>query len=195
MTADGGLPLEVRLLIVKLLADHLAGTRANDLVPEANAQWRPKARIPVVIGGQLAGWVSVTDPQPRAEVTDEKKLLAWARKYYPGEVEEEVVTTWTIRDSFVNAVKAEVLKFGGYVVKESDSLAGTPGDVVPVPGVEVKTGTPVVRTDPEAGAIAVVAAAMAAGEIDAGTVQRLALPPPEAGAGDDCGGGTPAPPA
>ena len=92
--------LAQRLALAKFLTDLLKKLRADELLPRATAEMPSGTRLPVMFGGQHAGWASMPQPSKKAAyVHDEKALLAWAEKNYPAKVEN--VTTVNVDDDLI----------------------------------------------------------------------------------------------
>jgi hypothetical protein len=155
------------LLIAKWLTERIVAARKDDLEPQAVTALPVGSRIPVELGGTVAGVVSRPRPTAGATIRNPAKFLAWVEEHRPGEVE----TVRQVRQSFADAVKRSVKERGGW-------LDPATGEVIHVPGVEQTEGNPVVRVELASGAEEAIAAAWRAGDIDVGAV--LALP-----AGDD----------
>lgn len=152
----------IQLGIIKYLTDHLSAARKNDLGPAVIATLAPGARVPIKIGDELIGWLSIPQPRKTAEVTSEAKFQAWVEEKHPS----EIVTDPRVRPSFAELVLKSVRERGGYLDK------GT-GELADVPGVERGTGEPYPKVDLEDGAGLVIAAAWRDGSINIG--QMLAL--------------------
>lgn len=152
----------IQLGIIKYLTDHLSAARKNDLGPAVIATLAPGARVPIKIGDQLIGWLSIPQPSRKAEVTSEAKFRAWVEEKHP----TEIVTDPRVRPSFADLVLKSVRERGGYLDKAT-------GELTDVPGVERSTGDPYPKVDLEDGAGDVIAAAWRDGAINIG--QMLAL--------------------
>jgi hypothetical protein len=100
MTAPMSLP--ERLAVHKWLSERLSALRSEELLPEASAKLTIGERAPVKFGGELVAWVSVPKPSVSARVSDERKLLAWAREHAPGHV-------GTVREVIVSDALADYL--------------------------------------------------------------------------------------
>lgn len=178
-----------RLALVKFFTESLAALRAGDLLPQAAAEMPSGARLPVMFGGKLAGWVTMPKPsQKAAYVSDPAKLLAWAQKQYPGHVSdaETVIVTPRVleilREQLPGAIASEpevdkqwvsditdaLKKRGFYVTAAGEKLTEVPGITLPDPAPPVPT---VSLADDAA---EVIGAAWLAGEIPAS--EFLALP-------------------
>lgn len=154
------------LAVVSYLSGTLAAARKNELGPEAAAAIPVGSRLPVMLAGRNAGFVSVPKPAARPVVADEPRFRAWVKANRP----DEIVITEQVRDSFTSAVLASVKARGGLLDKEA-------GEVIPVPGVEIKQSDPSPRVELEDDAAELIGAAWRSGELDLGTL--LALPPAE----------------
>jgi hypothetical protein len=183
------LSTQQRLALVKFFTDGLAALRKDDLLPRADAEMPSGARLPVMFGGKLAGWVTMPQPSKRAAfVSDEKKLLAWAEKQYPEKVAtaERALTTpevlAVLREHLPGGIVSErqvdaqwlsditgALKDRGhYVTAKGEKLTAVPGITAPEPD------PPTPRVNLEDGAAQVIGTAWLAGEIPA--AEFLALP-------------------
>ena len=184
------LNLPQRLALVKFLTDALASLRKKELLPQSEAEMPPGARIPVMFGGKLAAWATMPQPSKKAAyVKDERALLAWAQKQYPGKVEP---TAEVLVDDALIAFLAEhrpvSLKKGERVERAwlgdiLGALAGQPGyyttitgeKLFEVPGVEVpEPDPPAPRVNLTDDADAVIRGAWHAGDIP--VAELLALP-------------------
>jgi hypothetical protein len=140
-------------MLIKVFTDEMNRRRKGGLADEATRLMPPGTRLPVLIGDQHIGWVSMPKASVKAEVTDERALLAFVQEQCPTEIE----TVQRIRPAFLEALKASVKEHGGWLVR---------GEVVTVPGVTVRTGDLTPRTEPAKEAFAVVAAALKDGVLD-----------------------------
>jgi hypothetical protein len=186
---NDGLSLPQRLALVRWLTDTLAHLREDDLLPQATAEMPPGARLPVMFGGQHAGWVNMPKPTQRnAYVADEKKLLAWAEANYPDKVEtvEEVAVdddliaflaehypsalrkSQRVRASWVSDICAALKQPGYYVTLTGEKLTEVPGIELP------EAGDPVPRVSLSEDAASIIAAAWRGGDIP--VTEFLALP-------------------
>lgn len=164
------LALVARLGVLKYLSDRLNTARKEDLGPQAVAAFPVGSRLPVMIGGEHAGWLSIPQPRRTASVTNEARFLAWAKELFP----TEVVKVEQVRSSFQANVLQSVKDRGGWVDKAT-------GELVDVPGVEVKDGDPYTKVDATEGMGDIIGRAWLAGELD--LREMLALPAaPEDGA-------------
>lgn len=151
-------------LLIKLFTDEMNRRRKEDLAPEARDLMPVGTRLPVLIDGEHAGWVSMPNPYTKVSVTDEKKLLAFVEERFA----TEIVTVKQVRPKFLEVLKKAAKEDGGWI--DADS-----GEVVTIPGVAVDVGEATPRTEPADGAWALVATALAEGVL--GEVQQiLALP-------------------
>lgn len=162
MSADP-MDLATRLGVLKFIADQVNQARKEDLGPEFVDTVAPGARLPVKIGDEVIGWVSVPKPTQKAVITSEAKFLAWAREHAP----TEVVTVEQVRPSFAGLVLRSVKERGGWVDKST-------GEYLPVPGVEVQTGDPYARAELGDGAEDAIRRAWRSGDLNLGGL--LALP-------------------
>lgn len=180
-----------RLLLVKFFTDTLASLRKGDLLPAASAEMPPGARLPVMFGGRLAGWVTMPQPSKKAAfVSDPARLLAWARREQAHHVltaetvpvtpevlavlrehlPSAIVTEDVVDPQWVSDVTGALKDRGYYVSSTGEKLTGIPGITLPDPE------PPAPRVNLEDAAASVIGAAWAAGEIPAG--ELLALPAP-----------------
>jgi hypothetical protein len=146
--------LAQRLALAKFLTDLLKKLRADELLPRATAEMPSGSRLPVMFGGQHAGWASMPQPSKKAAyVSDEKALLAWAEKNHPAKVEN--VTTVNVDDDLIafladhypsaleegrqvqpawlSDIKGALKDKGFYVTLTGEKLAEVPGITVPEP--------------------------------------------------------------
>jgi hypothetical protein len=186
--------LTQRLALWKYLTARLAALH-EDLKPQATAEMPSGSRIPVMFGGNHAGWVSMPKPAQRAAyVSSEKDLLAWAEKHYPGHVEttETAVVTAEVLDvlrehlpgaivpgrrvnpDWVADLTSALRDPGYYITSAGERLTGVPGITLPDPV------PPVPHVDLTSNAEQIIGAARQAGGIPFGDL--LALPAPEDGA-------------
>jgi len=170
MTAPLSLPQ--RLALVKWLTDRLAEVRRDDMLPQAADEMPSGSRLPVMFGGQHAGFVTMPEPsQGAAYVSDAAKLLAWAERHHPDKVEptEEVVVDEDliahlaehypsalrkgrrVRPSWVGDLKSALKDPGYYDTAQGERITGVPGitlpsAVPPVPHVSLdkKTATGII---------------------------------------------------
>jgi hypothetical protein len=184
------LSLPQRFGLWKWLSEELAALRKDDLLPQAGKEMPAGARIPVMFGEKLAGWVTMPQPSKvSAAVMDEGRLLRWAKASYPGKVEYPVeVKVDAGLIEYLQEHRPESLHTGERVDPQwvADICAGLSGKdgyyvtatgekLTEVPGIEIPERKPSVpRVDLEDCAAAVIQEARAAGEIDLG--EMLALP-------------------
>lgn len=150
----------VRLLAIRVLKDRIA---------EEEKALRDDAAADLLVGEKVVGallddqelapigYVQLTKGRESAAVVDRDALLAWAEKYAPG----EVITTRAVRESFITHLLAEVKQVGGWFDRDT-------GEIVPVDGVEVRTGSPILQVKPNDDADRLVVEALAG--------RRMALP-------------------
>lgn len=156
-----GLSLAQKFGLWKWLTDTLlADLRSKHLIPQADEEMPPGARLPVMFGGVVAGWVTrPKDAQPSAAVTDQAKLLAWAKVNYPAKVEypaevvvdaglieflqehrpESLRTGERVDRQWAEDLCAALTKPGFYVTHEGEKLTEVPGITVPEPKPSVPT--------------------------------------------------------
>ena len=152
----------IQLAVIKYVTDHLSAARTNDLSPQVIATLAPGARLPVKVGDELIGWVSIPQPRKTAEVVSEAKFRAWVEETHP----TEIVTDPRVRPSFEALVKQSVKDRGGYLNRATGELAD-------VPGVERAVGDPYVKVDLEDRAGDIIAAAWRDGSINIGEMLAL----------------------
>ena len=168
-----GLSLVQKLAIVKFLTDCLVALRADDLLPQAERELCPGARLPVKFGGQLAGWVNVPKASVRVTITDEAKYEAWVAERYPMQVEETetvkvtpeliehqrvhfpsaIITTESVRQGFTEVLCRDVKDRGGYLDRASGEK------ITDIPGVTRAESPAVPRVNLEDNAGQVIGAA------------------------------------
>jgi hypothetical protein len=189
--------LTERLALWKWMSSTLATVHKDRLVPEGQARMEPGERLAVKFGGKLAAWVSLPKPsQPAARVSDDAKLLAWAKAHYPEKVDyvpEVVVDAGLIE--FLQEHRPQSLnvrervdpqwaddicaglagKDHRYVTAKGDVLTDVPGIEVP----EASLSSP--RVDLEHDAAKIIAAAWP--EIQGSLREVLALPAAQEAAG------------
>lgn len=162
--SDDAYSLARTLLLIKVFTDEMNRRRRADLAPIASDLMPAGTRLPVLIDGKQAGWVSMPKPSTRASVSDEKKLQAFVEERFPSEIE----TVKRIRPKFVELLKASAKDHDGWLNADS-------GEVIPIPGIKVEMGELSPRTESADDAFRIVAEAMAGGVL--GEVkQLLALP-------------------
>jgi len=83
------------------------------------------------------GYALLTEGSQSWRVTDPAKLLAWAKEATPG----EVAVREEVRPAFVSVLLAACKDHGGW-------LNTATGEVVDVPGIECRTGDPVLQVKP-----------------------------------------------
>jgi hypothetical protein len=81
--------------------------------------------------GTVVAKVSLTDPKPAAQVTDEKAFTDWVVANYPTEKATRIVTE--VRDAFRTQLLAEATAAGVPVWADRET-----GEVHTVPGVEIR---------------------------------------------------------
>lgn len=160
------LTLATHLGVLKYLSDWLNATRKEELGPQAVKEFPVGSRVPVMIAGQHAGFLTIPQPRKTATVTSEAQFLAWVKKNHP----TEVVTIPQVRPSFAELVLKSVKDRGGWVDKKT-------GELVQVPGVTSGEGDAYPMVKLSDGAEAIIAAAWLAGKLDLG--EMLALPASE----------------
>lgn len=187
------LTLAQRFALWKWLDETVAALRKKELLPQADAEMPPGSRLPAMFGGQLAAWASMPQPAQRAAfVKDGAKLLAWARKQYPGKIEypaevkvdaglieflqehrpESLSTSERVDPQWAADICHGLTDPGYYVTAAGEKLTE-------VPGIDVPEASPSVpRVNLEPGAAEVIGQAWADGLIDLRGM--LALPAPEA---------------
>lgn len=99
------------------------------------------------------GYALLTEGSQSWRVTDPDALLAWAKEATPG----EVAVREEVRPAFVAALLAACKADGGW----HDGN----GEVVDVPGIECKTGDPVLQVRPNADAHRLITEAWQAGAL------------------------------
>lgn len=149
-----------RLVAIRVLKDRIAEEERalrEDAVADLMVGEKVVGALPTDDQPEPIGYVQLTKGRESATVVDADALLSWAEKYAP----DEVVTTRSVRPSFVAAVLSAVKKDGGWVDPAT-------AEVVDVDGVEVSTGSPILTVKPNADAHRLVLEALAG--------RRFALP-------------------
>jgi hypothetical protein len=164
MSDDNAYSLARTLLLIKVFTDEMNRRRKTDLAPIASDLMPAGTRLPVLIEGKQAGWVSMPKPSTRASVTDEKKLQAFVEERFPSEIE----TVKRVRPKFVELLKTAAKDHDGWLNADS-------GEVIPIPGIAVETGESSPRTEAADGAFQIIADALAEGTLTE-VRQILALP-------------------
>jgi hypothetical protein len=107
----------------------------------------------------LLGFVQLTKARESVSVTDKEAFMEWVAEHAP----EEIVTIPAkedVRTSFVTAVTTAVKRDGGWVTPD--------GELIPVDGVEVTTGAPILTVKATAEADGLVADALASRRLELG---------------------------
>lgn len=164
MSDDKAYSLARTLLLIKVFTDEMNRRRKADIAPEAAEIMPAGTRLPVLIDGKQAGWVSMPKPSTRASVTDERKLLAFVEERFSSEVE----AVKQVRPKFLEMLKKAAKEHGGWLNVDG-------GEVVPIPGITVETGEASPRTEAADGAFQMIADALAEGTLTE-VRQILALP-------------------
>lgn len=118
----------------------VAGTIAalKKTMTDADAKFRPTMqqtlddtgieRLAIKLpSGAKVGNITVSNPKPKATVTDEKKVTAWVAEQYPDEIAQ------VVRAAFLKKLLDEMNERG---VAE---IVTPQGEIVTVPGVEMQT--------------------------------------------------------
>ncbi|HXG72758.1 MAG TPA: hypothetical protein VNJ04_19310, partial [Gemmatimonadaceae bacterium] len=100
------------------------------------------------------GYALLTEGSQSWRVTDPGVLLAWVKEATPG----EVVVREEVRPAFVTALLKECKEHGGWLIQDT-------GEVVDVPGIECKTGDPVLQVRPHEDAHRLITEAWASGAL------------------------------
>lgn len=149
-TAGAG-PADPRTLALRLIALRVL----KDTVGEADATVRQQTqagmlvgdRVTAALGAEVIGHVQLTKGRGgsvSAVVEDEAALLAWVTEHHP----DEVVTTRSVRRSFLTHLLDTVRAEGVYVDKRS-------GEAMDLPGVSLSSSAdspPTLAVKPTAGA-------------------------------------------
>jgi hypothetical protein len=185
-----GLTLPQQFGLWKWLSDQLTAFRKDDLLTQAEKEMPAGARMPVMYGGKLAGWVTMPEPSKTAAyISDEARLLAWTRVHYPEKIENYVevkvdaglieflqehrpeslhVTERADRQWANDICHALASDDGYYITLQGEKLTEVPGIEVP----ERKPSVPAVKLGRDA--TAVISAAWP--EIQGAFGDVLALP-------------------
>lgn len=145
--------------------------REKQLLPQAEREMPSDSRLPIMFGGQHAGWANMPKPsQPSAYVKDKAALLAWAKAEYAEKVEnvpevivdaglleflqehrpgslrmtERVDPQWT-----ADICQGLASKDACYITSKGERLTDVPGITVPEPTKPV----PHVKLSDDAGRI------------------------------------------
>jgi len=135
MTTEQDRTLAAAAVAVKVIGEYV------DLVSGAlrdhlEQRVRPRETVTAVLpNGDEVGQVGRSRPAQRVVVNDEAALLAWVQEHRP----DEVITTSTIRTSFLTYLKRQATQLG-HAVDEST------GEIIP--GIEVVEGTSSYRVTP-----------------------------------------------
>jgi hypothetical protein len=127
--------LALRSAALKTLADAVAAERkAVQAEMQAALEATGASQVPATLpDGTKVGTCSVTVPKPAAQVVDDEAFLAWVRETAPSEVTSRVVTE--VRPAYRAGLLAEMTAAGSAEVPDRET-----GEVLPVPGVEVRAG-------------------------------------------------------
>lgn len=151
--------IATRLLALRVLSDRIK-VEDRKLREQASGSLMVGERVSGAIDPTdketLLGFVQLTKPRETVGVSDSAAFLEWAKAAAPG----EIVTTETVRSSFVASVLADVKSHGGWISPDGELL--TPD------GVQVTVGSPILTVKPTAEADALVAEAI--------RTRRLELP-------------------
>lgn len=158
----------VLTLLAKKIGDALKGHRAiTQTALEEEDIDRQGVRLP---NGTKVATITVTDPAPTPAVTDYTALMKFVTEHAPGEIVEHTVRE--IRPAYLTALMEQMTdRSAAEVVTEA-------GEIVEVPGVEIKTATrthSVRFTNGDASQDAVTAA-LAAGELSHLSGVRALMP-------------------
>lgn len=167
MSTPDPFDVATQLGVVKFLSDKLTAARKEDLGPQVTSTLPVGTRLPVMVGGEHIGWLSIPQPRTTASVVNDARFLAWVKENFP----TEIVTVEQVRESFAKNVLESVKAHGGWRTKNDT--------VIDVPGVTVSQGDPYPKVDLAEGAGEAIGKAWRGGQIDLG--QMLALPPAEGG--------------
>lgn len=150
-----------RLLLSRVVRDRL--TEADKAIREqARTDFdMPGVREIGVIGDEQIGSVALTKGKTSWTVTDPQALLEWVKANVP----DEVVTTETVRSSYVQAVLARA---------KNDGVAVDPFTGEVIPGIECKTSEPSLNVKPSDDAPETIARALADGRLSFAEI----IPPP-----------------
>ncbi len=102
----------------------------------------------------LVGYALLTVGSQSWRVTKPAELLEWAKEATPG----EVVVREEVRPAFLTVLLSDCKEHGGWLNKAT-------GQVVDVPGIECKTGDPVLQVKPNADAHRLITEAWVSGAL------------------------------
>lgn len=152
--------LTTRLITITCLKKQLTDIE-NAMRAHLSAQLLPGDRqqgavMPLSLDAEPAkvGYALLTEGSQSWRVTDPAALLAWAKEATPG----EVVTREEVRPAFQSALLAACKADGGWVNP-------TTGELVDVPGIDCKTGDPVLQVKPNGDAQRIITDAWQAGHL------------------------------
>ncbi|MFE9340837.1 hypothetical protein [Streptomyces sp. NPDC007063] len=126
-----------REAILKALLDEMkeayeeARTDVQHLLDQQEAATGARQFAAALPDGTKVGTVSLSNPEPKAKITDDDAFTAWVRETYPAESVTRIVKT--VQTSFTAKVLAEMTAAGVARVVDEET-----GEVHDVPGVEIK---------------------------------------------------------
>jgi len=116
-----------RLVLASAIRDEIT-ERVEEIRGEVRPELRPGERSAAYIGDVEVGAVAMTRPKASTQVIDWGELMAWAMEHVP----DAIVTTTALNQAWVSAL----IRDGGEWTDPET------GEVVAVPGVGVREGTP-----------------------------------------------------
>jgi hypothetical protein len=162
MTAPTSRDVATRLIALKVVKDWLAKEERelrDDLASGLMVGERVPGALDPTDPETLLGFCQLTKARESVSVTDRDAFLAWVAEHAPDEI-VTIPAREDVRTSFVAAVTAAVKKDGGWVTPD--------GELIPVDGVEVTTGAPILTVKATAEADGLVKDAIASRRLELG---------------------------
>lgn len=125
--------LALREAVLKTLSDTLRGQldAVKEEMQTALKSTGASQAAAVLPDGTKVGTLSLSVPRPVARVVDEAAFAAWVAEHAPAETET------VVRPAYRKILLARMTSAGAAEVADLDT-----GEVVPVPGVDVRAGEP-----------------------------------------------------